>query len=393
MTPAIVLSSHTMGLGVIRSLGKVGIPVIVVSYEKSDMGYCSKYVKKKYFSPHPEREEKQFNSHLLDISEKFEGAELIPADDATLTTVSKNLNRLSIRFKVASPEWSVTEKFIDKKNTYELAHAIGVPAPISFSPEGLSEVKKYAEIIQFPCLVKPRLSHIYFEHLKKKMVKVFNKAELINAYNEANSIGSDIMVQEYIPGGDESGANYNSYFIDGIPVAEFTARKCRLNPPESGVPRVVKSLYMPELFENGRKIIKELGFNGFSCTEFKKDARDGKYKLMEVNGRHNRSGLLAFKCGINFPLIEYNHLTAGITPEKQNFRENIYWVDEVADLFGTLKYFRRERYSISAYIKPYKNQNVFAVFDRQDLKPVFKRGYDLFRIILSRIFSIFKLGG
>ena len=32
---------------------------------------------------------------------------------------------------------------------------------------------------------------------------------------------------------------------------------------------------------------------GFACTEFKYDARDRTFKLLEVNGRHNLSSLLS----------------------------------------------------------------------------------------------------
>ncbi len=44
MLPVIILSTHNMGLGVIRSLGPMGIPIVAVYYEKNDMGFLSKYV-------------------------------------------------------------------------------------------------------------------------------------------------------------------------------------------------------------------------------------------------------------------------------------------------------------------------------------------------------------
>jgi len=384
-TPAIVLSSHTIGLNVIRSLGIHGIPIHVLYYEKKDMGYVSRFVSGKTLTPHPEKDEDIFIEILLKFASRYKGSVLIPADDATLTTVSKNKDILSEQYNVACPHWNVTEKFIDKKYTYELAHSAGVPVPKTFTPQSFAEVKKYAESTEYPCLVKPRKSHIYFECFKKKMVKVADKNELIAAYNEASSTGIDILIQEYIPGNDTSGVNYNSYFLDGKPLVEFTARKCRLNPPEFGVPRVVKSAVVPEVIEYGRRIIQALGFNGYSCTEFKKDSRTGQYKLMEVNGRHNRSGLLALKCGINFPLIEYNYLTTCELPEKSDFRKNIYWIDEVADIFCSIKHIKKERLSIIDFIKPYINPHIFAVFDATDLKPFLKRIYDISLMALKKI--------
>ncbi|MHC4929380.1 MAG: ATP-binding protein, partial [Planctomycetota bacterium] len=81
----------------------------------------------------------------------------------------------------------------------------------------------------------------------------------------------------------------------------------RLSPPDSGVPSVVISKHIPEVVQAGRKLLKAFDYRGYSCMEFKKDPNDGIYKLMEINARHNRSSLLAVKCGINFPWVEYQH--------------------------------------------------------------------------------------
>lgn len=44
MMQAVVLSSHTAGLGVIRALGYMGVPLTVFYYNKLDMGYVSRFV-------------------------------------------------------------------------------------------------------------------------------------------------------------------------------------------------------------------------------------------------------------------------------------------------------------------------------------------------------------
>jgi D-aspartate ligase len=190
------------------------------------------------------------------------------------------------------------------------------------------------------------------------------------------------MLQELIPGGDALGVNYNSYFWDGEPITEFTAEKVRNAPPQFGSPRVVVSKHIPEVLEPGRKILKAMGFYGFSCTEFKKDARDGVYKLMEVNGRHNRSGLLAVHCGINFPLIHYKHLVCGELPLACDYRAGIYWIDFFRDIGYSLKCFRKEGYSLSQYALPYRSPHVFAIWDKQDPRPFFRRGINLSKKVL-----------
>ena len=158
-------------------------------------------------------------------------------------------------------------------------------------------------------------------------------------------------------------------------MAEFTAAKVRLAPPRFGFPRVVVSRAVPEVVEPGRRILEALGFWGFSCTEFKRDARDGRYKLMEVNGRHNVSSRLAVACGLNFPRLTYEHLATGRLPAAPaSPRQGVYWIDEFKDLASSLSGLGREGHALRAYLAPYMAPHVMATFAWNDPRPFLKRG-------------------
>lgn len=377
LKPAIVLSSYTMGLGVIRALGRMGVPIVAVYYDKKDMGYVSKYVKEKIQSPHPERAESDFVDLLVKLADRYKGSFLVPSSDATLATVSQHKALLEQYYTVGCTEWPITEQYIDKKCTYALADSVGVPAPKTVVPHSTGDVEQYAQTIEFPCLVKPTHSHRYYAKFKTKMIKVNTLDEMMRAYSDAAAAGLDVMLQEIIPGGDSNGVNYNSYFWNGEPVAEFTAPKIRNAPPTFGSPRVAISGHVPEAIEYGRKILKAMNFYGFACTEFKRDSRDGVYKLMEVNGRHNLSSLLAVRCGMNFPWIHYNHLMNGALPPHLDYEKDVYWIDIIRDLGYSLKARRQEGYSFKQYITPYLHKHVFAIYDWNDPKPFMKRCFDI----------------
>lgn len=245
MTPAIVLTSHTTGLGVIRALGTMGVPVSVVYNSKNDCGYLSKYVRESFFAPHPEKCEQDFVAFLMDRAEKYRGSVLMPADDATLVTVSRNKAMLEQRYRVACADWDITERIIDKKHSYALAEELGVPAPKTVTPSSLEEVKVFCSSTDFPCVIKPSVGHRYFEIFDKKMVLVHNSQELLDHYLEAEQYGLEMMIQEFIPGGDTCGVNFNSYRHAGESIIEFTAEKVRLSPPTFGVPRAIVSREIP----------------------------------------------------------------------------------------------------------------------------------------------------
>src|SRR5262245_20492808 len=286
--PVLVVGAATAGLGVVRSLGRRGVPVIVLHYKASDFAHLSRYATARVQVPPPDRDEAAFISAVLELKAS-NGALIVPTADEAVVAVSRNRDVLARHFNVASTPWDVTAQFIEKRRTYELAAAVGVPCPRSVAPASREDAEQYAATAAFPCLVKPSRGDRFVARFGTKMFRVTNAAELLESYDRAVGAGCDVVLQEFIPGADEDGVNYNSYWVDGQPAVEFTAAKIRGGPPRLGSPRVLVSRRVPEVIEPGRAILRALGFSGYACTEFKRDARDGRFKLMEVNGRHNLS--------------------------------------------------------------------------------------------------------
>ncbi|HLP80395.1 MAG TPA: hypothetical protein VK141_00210 [Nitrosomonas sp.] len=369
----IVLSGHTAALGIVRSLGMLGVPVVLIHYGDHDFAGRSRFVSVNLRAPHPEISEEEFINFLLDCSIRFPGAVLFPATDESLVAVARHEELLKQHFLIAGNNWNVTRSFIEKQITYSLAEKCGVPVPRTLIPRSVEEARSCGNEIGFPCLVKPCQGHLYTEHFGNKMVRVDTIAQLEEAYINSRQFSLDVMLQEFIPGDDNCVVNYNSYAREGEVLVEFTAVHIRNGPPLTGSPRVVISRKVPEVIEPGRRMVRGLGFNGFSCIEFKLDTRDSLYKVLDVNGRHNLSTLLAVRCGINFPWLHYNHISEGITPHATAFQEEIYWIDLFRDIGYTWKYLMTEPVSFMDYIRPYLRPHIFAIFDRNDIWPFLRR--------------------
>lgn len=375
--PVIVLSSHLAAMGTIRCLGVAGIPVVNVHYADSDFAHVSRHVRDRVRSPHPERDEQGFVEALIDCAGRFGRSLLVPANDATLGVVSRRKAELSAHHVVAAADWSVIERVIDKRHTYELAAAVGVPAPRTETPATRADAERIAATFRFPCLVKPRVSHRYAEVFGEKLARVHDARELLLAYDRAADAGIEVMVQEYIPGDDRHSSNYDAYRV-GEAFVEFTAQKLRLAPPEFGLPRVVMSRDLPDIVEPGRRILTALGYEGYACTEFKRDPRDGVHKLMEVNGRVNRSILHPLGSGLNYPAIMYRHLMFGEAPPpapSQRGATPVYWIDLAGDVRYGLRDWRTEGPGLRRFLRPYLGPTVFAVGDGLDVRPFLKRSF------------------
>jgi D-aspartate ligase len=373
MELAIVLGSHTVGLGIARALGSKGIPIVATYHDSSEHGYVSRYVDRALLSPHPENHEDDFIRFLLDKAERLGGSFLIPASDATLAAVSRHKDILDSHYVVAANDWETTQNILDKKHTYALAERVGVPAPRTVVPHSVEDAERYAETALYPCLVKPSQGHRYFEVFGRKMVKADDRDQMLCAYREATEAGLEVMLQEFIPGDPSEGVNYNAYSCNGGVCTEFTAAKIRNAPRDTGSPCAAVSKEIPEVLESGRKILQAVGYAGYACTEFKRDPRDGVYKLMEVNGRHNLSTLLAVRCGINFPWLHYEHLMHGKPPTTNEYQTGVYWIDIVRDLSVAPHYLLQKRYPLRDFARPYFNPHVNAILDRRDLRPFAKR--------------------
>lgn len=369
MLPAIVLSTGTAALGVIQSLGRRGVPVVGLYQDESEPGRSSRYLVEAIRAPHPDREEPALLALLHELAPRLAGAVLLPCADGFLGVLGRHRELLSQTYRVACPEPEIVRAVLEKSLTYEVAQKAGIPAPRTLLLESDEQAMREGRRVTYPCLVKPVTGHGYARQFHKKMVLATGLEELMVAWREADAAGYPMMLQEFIPGPDGNGVNYNSYFWEGEPLVEFTARKIRGAPPRIGSPRVVLSQHVPEVIEPGRRLLRTLGYSGFSCTEFKWDARDASYKLMEVNGRHNMSSKLAARCGIDFPWLEYHHRATGQLPAAHDFEEGVYWIDIARDVSTTLLHWRSERYRPSEILAPYLHPHVFAALDRDDLRP------------------------
>jgi len=383
--PAIVFGCQKPGWGIIRALGSAGIPVVAVYYDRSDPAYVSRYVSESIVCPHPEHEEAKFHDLVADLVARYPNAVLLPSNDYTLVALSNMRALPGVIAKLATPDAQIVTKCIEKDHTYGLADSIGVRAPrtstVRRAPRtstvrSLDDAQEQAASIGFPCLLKPAVGHRFFSVLRVKMFKVASAAELQEAWSRSAAIDGDMLIQEYIPGGDDHGVNYNAFWHEGRPQVEVTAAKLRLSPRGIGFPTVVVNRFIPEIIEPARKMLAALDYHGFANVEFKRDARNGEYVLMEINPRLNQSLLLSVATGLNFAAMAYRQCLGepiGDYADIDPYRVRRYYIDTDRDIREALKELPSGKLSLQAFLAPYFSRQVSATFSWSDPLPFFKR--------------------
>lgn len=383
MKQAIVIGCHVNGLGVIRSLHWKKFRIIAMFYNpRTDFAQASKYVDQRVAVPHPRKDEKQFINFLIDNSTKWKDALIIDTNDDVSIALSKNKEKLERHYKIPTPEWSILRKLIEKPQTYKLAQECEVPYPKTFLPKTLRDLNDVKNDIVYPCILKPVLGHIFFSEFKVKNFPAKDFSELTSKFEYCMTRGHDVMVQEIIPGPDSNIFQCAMYInSEGEVAARFATKKLRQTPPRFGVARVaISEAIIPEIVEFTERMLKAINFRGLMHSEFKRDPRDNRFKLMEINGRLARSNWLATYCGVNLPSIAWMDLGEQTQIAVNGYKTNVYWIEVSKDISNSIFLHQEEALGFKDYVEPYFAKNkTFADLSRNDFRPIMRRILNLLK--------------
>lgn len=375
-TVVFVLSLFDTGVGVIRSLGREGIPVVGLDSNPVMPGFNSRYCKA-ILSPDPVHQPEALLNFLMKEGKRLgKPAILMPASDAYVMFISRYREELCKHFLFVLPPDTVLDALVNKRCQYGLAEKIGIPLAKTTYPELLAEVNQIKNDLEYPVFIKPYLGHLWREVYGSahKGFKVNSAQELVRRYEEIFGFGMQAMVQSVIEGPD-SNLYEVSFYIGkrGDMQAVFTHRKIHQYPPHFGVCTCAESVFYPELADLGLKLMHGFGYRGVSSTEFKRDDRDGQLKLIELNPRFAQQNILAADCGVNFPLIQYQDLLEIPHPQVSEFEIGRRWLDPVIDLPSFLEYYSSRETTILEWVKSWKGVRSFPVLTLDDLGPFIKK--------------------
>lgn len=369
--PAVSFGLFETGLGVIRSLGQQGINVIGVDHKK-DIGWYSRYVTPLQ-CPHPLQQEPAFLDWVTKTFSKYQCKmpAFISSDDL-LMAFSRNREMLSQHFRINLVEHSLLEQISDKYQQFLLAQKAGIDVPATFQLYDPNSLDKLPGDLQYPLFIKAKDVNAWRREISGtiKGFLVSTSDELQHQATKILANGVPIVVQEVILGPDTNHVKYCSYTsLSGTILAEFTLRKIRQNPIRFGVGSVVESIHDDELILSGRKLLQNIGFHGVASAEFKRDERDGRLKLIEINPRYWQQNYLATACGVNFPYINYCDLVHGSTDSVATFTPGIKWVNRYMDFDSFLKYRKEGSLTFLAWRRSLKGKKVYMDFTRDDPVP------------------------
>ena len=227
-----MIGGDYVGLGIVRSLGRRGIPVWVLDDELS-VALASRYTRRKLRWPRGARA--QLGGLLaLHAAHGLDGWLLCPTRDETAALIARHHDALATRYTLITPPWAVFQHTYDKRLTYQLAAALDIPHPRTRHGLAADELPRLD--LDFPLILKPAIKHLFYQHTRDKAWRIDTPAQLAIQYAAASRLiaPDQSMLQELGPGAGEAQYSFAGLCQDGRVLAWVVARRLRQHPMDFG---------------------------------------------------------------------------------------------------------------------------------------------------------------
>lgn len=299
-------------------------------------------------------------------------AVVLACDDGALELVARHralLEEMGHRPMEANDE--VVLAMLDKQRTYELARRAGIPTPAVASLPDRDAAVRAAATLRYPCGLKPLHAHVARRAgVARKLIVVDDAEELLDAYDQLSALGVETLATELIPGGDDRLCSYYSYLdADGRPLLHLTKRKFRQWPPHTGTGCYQITHWNPELAELGLRFFQAIGLRGLAHAEFKRDPRDGSYRLIECNHRFTAAIEQVRIAGIDLALLSYNRVAGRPLPPLEGCRDGVRLWDPVEDVRALIAYRREGALTVRGWARSLAHRQHFSLLRADDPGP------------------------
>jgi predicted ATP-grasp superfamily ATP-dependent carboligase len=366
---AVVIGGGCQGLGIARSLGRHGIPVCLIDDETS-MARASRYVRNAIRVRDLRTDQALLDALALAHGRLcLSGWVLYPTREENIASIAANRDGLQREFRVPTPGLASIQHAWDKREVYSLAARLSIPVPRTWFPR--SEEELTAIEVDDPVILKPAIKEHFFYATHAKAWRADNAAELLAAFRRATEImpASEVIVQEMIPGGGEQQYAYCAFFREGHPVASMTVRRRRQHPSDFGVASTfVETISLPELADPSCRFLAAIDYYGLVELEYKRDPRDGVYKLLDVNARTWGYHSVGVTAGVDFPYLLFRD-QIGAPVEETHARPGVCWIRLSTDVPNALRDIWAGRLRPGEYLRSLRGVRTEAVFSINDPLP------------------------
>jgi D-aspartate ligase len=376
--PAVILklASDRLGhgpLGIARSLGRLGVSVRLVTPDARTPAGYSHYVARSWVLPSTTDDEAALRTLRAVVRRAGGRPVLIAADDVASLLVDRQLDELHALFSLPDQPTGLPDELSNKRRLHELCLELGIPTPKGLVPRTLAEAREAAAELGYPVVVKaadPRSLGVPDGPASVTIAR--DAAQLEAAFGHADPGAlPELLLQEYIPGDSTSVWMFNGYFDrDGACPIGIVGQKIRQAPPRTGATSLGIVVDNDAVRELSIAFLQRVGYRGIVDMGVRFDARDGLYKILDVNPRIGASfRLFVASSGLDVARALYLDMTGQPIPAATADPGRRWWVED-RDTATALKLIRRGDLGVPAYLGSLRGVDETALLARDDLRPV-----------------------
>jgi D-aspartate ligase len=392
--PVLILRSDSHGgLNIMRSLGPLGVDVYNLDPSVIAPASFSRYCRGRFVWDLEHAPERESLAYLSEVRRTIgRPSILIPTTDRTARFVARWSTALRDSFVFPQQPPGLVDALASKHGMYDLAIRHDIPTPKCVFPTSRGEVIDFLAGASFPIMLKGIDGQRLWERTGKKMFVEHSAAELLRTYDRAEDVECpNLMLQEYIPGGDDTIWMFNGCFDAASEcLVGFTGKKIRQCPVHTGSTSLGICLPNPDVEQTTRRFMKAVGYRGILDIGYRYDARDGLYKVLDVNPRIGATfRLFVGENGIDVVRALYMDLTGQqIVPSAA--REGRKWIVEDLDAVSTYRYFREGSLTIKEWFKSLSGIDEAAFLSWRDPLPFFFMLINRITEFLKRVYRKFS---
>ncbi|MGH3795430.1 MAG: carboxylate--amine ligase [Pseudonocardiaceae bacterium] len=380
-TPAVVLkldrtAMHHGGLGAIRSLGRLGVPVYGVYESSLAPAANSRYLSGRWFWRPPADDVQRLRAGLVTLAERIgRPSVLIPTDDAAAIFLAEHGADLRQWFLFPDPPKDLPRRVTGQHTLYQLCRESGVPCVATALPSSLAEAQDFAARVGFPLIARPAPAgppRSSGRRSRPDSTSILQTpGDLARAYEAGvTTPGAGLILQEYIPR-----CPSQDYFFYGYCDARsrclpgFIGLKERCYPAHTGRTSLGRWVDDPRLHEQATELLARLGFQGIVALDYRWDPRDGKHKLLGFNPRLGEQFRL-FQDGAGVDVVVASHLDLTGRPISSGAQlTGRRFLVENRDPVAALGYRRSGELNLLWWLMSLRLVDEMAWFARDDLRP------------------------
>ena len=375
-TPAVVLKfdqnvMHHGGLGAIRSLGRLGVPVYGVHEGPWAPAATSRYLRGRWIW-HPDAEDVERTlAGLLTLAERIgRPAVLIPTDDAGAIFLAEHGTSLRHAFLFPAPPADLPRRVAGKFSMHALCGGAGVPCPSVTVPASLGEAHDFAAGAGYPVIAKLSAPWSASSAGLRSTSVIHAADELAVLWRACELAGAGLMLQGFIPAATPGDWFFHGYCdVNSACRPAFTGIKLRSYPARAGLTSFGYAVANDQLRTQVTALLAELSYRGIVDLDLRRDVRDGQYKLLDFNPRLGAQfRLFRNSDGLDVVLAAYLDLTGQVIPKGNQLSGRGFLVENY-DPLGALRYWRSGELRLGSWLASLRQVNEMAWFARDDLRP------------------------